>query len=617
MSRASVSGTRFPLLEETGTPAALRALPREQLGELAAEIRAFLIDAVCATGGHLGPNLGVVELTLALHRVFDSPRDALVFDTGHQAYVHKLLTGRRKDFGSLRQARGLSGYPSRAESPHDLVENSHASTALSYADGLAKARAIGGESGRAVVAVVGDGALTGGLAWEGLNNLGAAPERPVIVVLNDNGRSYDPTAGAVAQHLSALKRPEGTTGDEQPNLFTELGLAYIGPVDGHDTAAVEEALRRARALARPVLVHVVTVKGRGYPPAETDEADCLHAVGVVDPSTGRPAATGKSPGRSWTGVFADELVAVAAEHPKVVAVTASMLRPTGLHPMRRKFPDRVFDVGIAEQHAVTSAAGLAMSGLHPVVAIYATFLNRAFDQVLMDVALHGLPVTFVLDRAGITGPDGPSHHGMWDLPLLGAVPGMRVAVPRDAEQLRELLTEAVTHHAGPTALRFPKGAAGDALTALERRGPVDVLFRSGVRDVLLVTIGPLAGTAVEAATYLDQQGIGCTVADPRWTLPVPHQLTELAAQHRLVVTVEDGIRTGGMGAAVAQAITDTGSTLPTHILGLPHRFLPHATRTDLLSAAGLDTPGIVHAILRARAGLPHHSQRPEQEGGTR
>ncbi|MFE2044608.1 1-deoxy-D-xylulose-5-phosphate synthase [Streptomyces sp. NPDC059477] len=616
MSTTSVSGTRFPLLEETGTPAALRALPRDRLGELAAEIRAFLIDAVCATGGHLGPNLGVVELTLALHRVFDSPRDAIVFDTGHQAYVHKLLTGRRQDFWSLRQAGGLSGYPSRAESPHDLVENSHASTSLSYADGLAKARALSGEGGRAVVAVIGDGALTGGLAWEGLNNLGAAPERPVIVVLNDNGRSYDPTTGALAEHLSALKRPEGTTGDEQRNLFTELGLAYIGPVDGHDSAAVEDALRRARALARPALVHVVTVKGRGYPPAETDEADCLHAVGVVDPATGRPAAAGKGAGRSWTSVFSDELVAVADGHPQVVAVTASMLRPTGLHAMREKFPDRVFDVGIAEQHAVTSAAGLAMQGCHPVVALYATFLNRAFDQVLMDVALHGLPVTFVLDRAGITGPDGPSHHGMWDLALLNAVPGMRVAVPRDAAQLRELLTEAVTHHAGPTALRFPKAQAAADIEALERHGPVDVLFRSGVRDVLLVATGPLAGAAVEAAAYLDQRGIGCTVADPRWALPVPHQLTELAARHRLVITVEDGIRTGGVGAAVAQAITDTGSTVPTHILGLPRRFLPHATRNDLLSAAGLDAQGIVHATLRARAGLPHHSQRTAKEGRT-
>ncbi|MFE5665792.1 1-deoxy-D-xylulose-5-phosphate synthase [Streptomyces niveus] len=627
MSTTSTYATRFPLLAQAGSsPTALRAVPREQLGELAAEIRAFLVEKVCATGGHLGPNLGVVELTLALHRVFDSPRDPIVFDTGHQAYVHKLLTGRGNGFGSLRQAGGMSGYPSRAESPHDLVENSHASTALSYADGLAKARDLSGESGRAVVAVIGDGALTGGLAWEGLNNLGAAPSRPVIVVLNDNGRSYATTTGALARHLSALKRPgtKAVVRAERGNAFTELGFGYVGPVDGHDTAAVEEALRRARALARPVVVHVVTVKGRGHAPAEADRADCLHAVGVVDPSTGRPAAAAKVPGpgakvsgRPWTGVFADELVSVAAEHPKVVAVTASMLRPTGLHPMRDKFPERVFDVGIAEQHAVTSAAGLAMEGFHPVVAIYATFLNRAFDQVLMDVALHGLPVTFVLDRAGITGPDGPSHHGMWDLALLGAVPGMRVAVPRDAAQLRELLTEAVNHHAGPTALRFPKAPAEDALKALERRGPVDILFRSGVRDVLLVAAGPLAGAALEAAARLDRQGIGCTVADPRWALPVPRRLTELAASHRLVVTVEDGVRSGGMGTAVAQTLTDTGSTVRTHVLGLPQRFIPHATRADLLSAHGLDTPGIVHAVLRARAGLPHHTEQPEREGRTR
>ncbi|AZK93962.1 MULTISPECIES: 1-deoxy-D-xylulose-5-phosphate synthase [Streptomyces] len=608
----SVSDTRFPLLEKIATPAALKALPRDQLDELAAEIRAFLVEQVCATGGHLGPNLGVVELTLALHRVFDSPRDAIVFDTGHQAYVHKLLTGRLQDFRSLRQPGGLSGYPSRSESPHDLVENSHASTALSYADGLAKARAISGEHDRSVVAVIGDGALTGGLAWEGLNNLGGAPERPVIVVLNDNGRSYDPTTGAFAAHLSALKRQGTGTAEHQGqrNVLTDLGLGYLGPVDGHDTRAVEDALRRARALAGPVVVHVVTVKGRGYAPAEADEADCLHAVGVVDPSTGRPAPAEGGSGRSWTSVFADELVSVAAGHPEVVAITASMLRPTGLHLMREKFPDRVFDVGIAEQHAVTSAAGLAMAGLHPVVALYATFLNRAFDQVLMDVALHGLPVTFVLDRAGITGPDGSSHHGMWDLALLGTVPGLRVAVPRGAAQLRELLTEAVTESSGPTALRFPKGAAGDDIEALERHGPVDVLFRSAVRDVLLVATGPLATAAVEAAAHLDHRGIGCTVADPRWALPVPHELVELAARHRLVITVEDGVRSGGLGTAVAQAVTDTGSTVPTRALGLPHRFLPHATRNGLLGAAGLDSRGIVYAVLRARAGLPYHSKHP-------
>ncbi|MFE9662542.1 1-deoxy-D-xylulose-5-phosphate synthase [Streptomyces sp. NPDC005955] len=619
MSTTSTYAARFPLLAKAETPAALRALPGERLGELAAEIRAFLVETVCATGGHLGPNLGVVELTLALHRVFDSPSDTLVFDTGHQTYVHKLLTDRGRDFGSLRQADGMSGYPSRAESPHDLVENSHASTALSYADGLAKARALSGERGRAVVAVIGDGALTGGPAWEGLNNLGAAPSRPVIVVLNDNGRSYAPTAGALADQLGTLKRPGTGTADRpgHRNVFTDLGFCYVGPVDGHDTAAVEKALRRARSLARPVLVHVVTVKGRGYPLAEADEADCLHAVGVVDPSTGRPTAAAKAPGRSWTSVFAHELVSVAAEHPRMVAITASMLRPTGLHLMREKFPDRVFDVGIAEAHAATSAAGLAMDGFHPVVAVYATFLGRAFDQVLMDVALHGLPVTFVLDRAGITGPDGPSHHGIWDLALLSAVPGLRVAVPRDAAQLRELLTEAVSHQAGPTALRFPKAQAAGDVEALERHGPVDVLFRSGVRDVLLVAAGPLAAAAVEAAAELDRRGVGCTVADPRWALPVPHQLTELAARHRLVVTVEDGIRSGGMGTAVAQALTDTGNTVPTRALGLPHRFLPHATRAGLLGAAGLDSRGIVHAVLRARAGLPHHTQQPEREGRTR
>ncbi len=427
-------------------PDAVRDVPAGELPELAARIRAFLIESVCAVGGHLGPNLGMVELTLALHRVFDSPRDALVFDTGHQAYVHKLLTGRAKGFATLRQAGGLSGYPPRSESVHDLVENSHASTALAYADGLAKARALSGEQDRAVVAVIGDGALTGGLAFEALNNLGAAPDRPVIVVLNDNGRSYAPTTGALAAHLNTLRFGGVET---SRNVFTDLGFVYFGPVDGHNTTEIEDVLQRARALDRPVVVHVMTVKGKGYRPAESDEADCLHAVGTVDVTTGKPAPTnGTVPAPSWTSVFGTELVTLAERRTDVVAVTAAMLRPTGLHFMAQRFPRRVFDVGIAEQHAVTSAAALAMGGYHPIVAIYATFLNRAVDQVLMDVALHRLPVTFVLDRAGITGPDGPSHHGMWDLALLPAVPGLKIAAPRDATRLRQLLGEA--------ALSLPK-----------------------------------------------------------------------------------------------------------------------------------------------------------------
>ncbi|MFI1801139.1 1-deoxy-D-xylulose-5-phosphate synthase [Streptomyces sp. NPDC020379] len=655
---------RFPLLSALTTPKDLRGLTHDNLSALASEIRAFLIGTVCATGGHLGPNLGVVELSIALHRVFDSPRDTVLFDIGHQGYVHKLLTGRAEGFDRLRQAGGLSGYLARAESGHDVIENSHASTVLSYADGLAKARQLTGESGRAVVAVVGDGALTGGMCWEALNNLGGAPDRPVVIVLNDNTRSYAPTIGALADHLEQLRasapdsvdwllnaagRPHGTaagTGTTAPgagrsqarpdgpgnregqdgngsaplsddgegvvlpgplpvarNLFHLLGFAYLGPVDGHHLPSLEEALSMARDLRRPVVVHAVTVKGRGYAPAEADAADCMHAVGTLDPATGRPSTAGSSP--SWTSVFAGELCELGERYENIVAVTAAMPGPTGLARFGERFPHRFFDVGIAEQHAVTSAAGLALGGFHPVVAVYATFLGRAFDQVLMDVALHRLPVTFVLDRAGITGPDGPSHHGMWDLTLLGAVPGMRVGVPRDATRLRELLTEAVTHTSGPTALRFPKAAVTDDIPAYKRLGPVEVLHQSRVRDVLLVTVGPLAGPAVEAARYLEGQGIGVTVADPRWVLPVPPELTELATAHRLVVTVEDNTRAGGAGTAVARAVADAGSRVPVRVLGLPGRFIAHGTRPDILAACGLTAQGIVYSVLRARADRPH------------
>ncbi|MEU5400564.1 1-deoxy-D-xylulose-5-phosphate synthase [Streptomyces sp. NPDC005963] len=600
MSNSSTYTTRFPLLAKADTPAALRAIPGEHLGELAAEIRAFLVEKVCATGGHLGPNLGVVELTIALHRVFDSPRDTIIFDIGHQAYVHKLLTGRFRDFDGLRQQGGLSGYPSRTESVHDLVENSHASTALSYADGLAKARELAGEADRVAVAVIGDGALTGGLAWEGLDNLGAS-ERPVVVILNDNGRSYAHTTGALAAHLGDLRRDGGKG---RRNLFIELGFAYLGPVDGHDTAAVEDTLRRARTLGRPVVVHTVTVKGKGYEPADRDEADCLHAVGVVDPATGRSTMPA---GQSWTSVFGGELATLAAERDDLVAITASMLRPTGLHPMQEKFPDRVFDVGIAEQHAVTSAAGLAMGGFHPVVAIYATFLNRALDQVLMDVALHRLPVTFVLDRAGITGPDGPSHHGVWDLSMLSAVPGLRIAAPRDTVQLAEQLREAVAMNDGPTVLRLPKATAGPPIPSLARMDGLDILHRtrSGPLDVLLIPAGPLASAALEAAVLLEDHGLGVTVADPRWILPVNAALPAHAARHRLVVTIEDALRTGGMGTALAQACQDLAVPTPMITLGLPTAFIPQGPRAALLAEAGLDGPGIVAAVLAA-----HPDRRP-------
>ncbi|MEU6957816.1 1-deoxy-D-xylulose-5-phosphate synthase [Streptomyces sp. NPDC045714] len=590
---------------------ALRVLSAEQLPVLAAEIREFLVEKVCVSGGHLGPNLGMVELTLALHRVFESPRDALVFDIGHQAYVHKLLTGRREAFDSLRQAGGLTGYPSRSESVHDLVENSHASTALSYADGLAKARQLAGESNRAVVAVIGDGAMTGGLVWEALNNLGAAKDRPVIIVLNDNGRSYAPTAGALAEHLKALKFGGGA--EACRNLFTDLGFTYFGPVDGHDTGEIDQMLRRARALARPVVVHVMTVKGKGYRPAETDEADCLHAVGTVDPATGLPIPARTATAPSWTSVFGQELCEIATAHPEVVAITASMLGPTGLLPMQQAFPERVFEVGIAEQHAVTSAAGLAMGGYHPVVAVYATFLNRAYDQVLMDVALHQLPVTCVLDRAGITGPDGPSHHGMWDLAILSTVPGLRIAAPRDATRLRELLREATTYQGGPTVLRLPKSTVGSDIEALTRLDGLDILHRTrrGPLDVLLVPTGPLAAAALDAAVLLEEQGLGVTVADPGWVLPVNPALPALAARHRVTVTVEDGLRTGGFGTALAQACTDRAVAAPVINCGLPTAFIPHATRAHLLTQAGLDGTGIsTTALTHLRPDLTEHAPAP-------
>jgi 1-deoxy-D-xylulose-5-phosphate synthase len=620
------------LLRSITSPDDLEALGPAELTALAAEIREFLVAAVARTGGHLGPNLGVVELTIALHRVFDSPRDVLVWDTGHQAYVHKILTGRADGFAMLRQAGGLSGYPSRSESPHDLVENSHASTALSYADGLAKAFALTGQDDRAVVAVVGDGALTGGMCWEALNNIAAAPERPVVIVVNDNGRSYAPTVGGLARHLSALRlspsyeqaldlvksslsrtplvgaplydalhgMKKGLKDLIQPQaMFEDLGLKYVGPIDGHDELALETALRRARSFGAPVIVHCLTDKGRGYPPAENDEADNFHGVPVIDPTTGRP--TGTSP-PSWTNVFAEELVGIGHERPDVVAVTAAMLRPVGLHGFANAFPDRVFDVGIAEQHAVTSAAGLAMGGLHPVVCIYATFLNRAFDQVLMDVAMHRLPVTFVLDRAGVTGEDGPSHNGMWDLSMLGVVPGMRVAAPRDAPRLRELLREAVADSTGPTALRFPKASVGDGeIAAVDRVGGMDVLRRDTDAEVLLVSGGALAPMVLEVGERLQAQGVGVTIVDPRWVLPVDAALPALAAAHELVVTVEDNGAAGGVGDAVAREVRGLGIGTPVRSFALPQQFLAQGRRSDVLTDAGLSAQEIARRVVEAVA----------------
>jgi 1-deoxy-D-xylulose-5-phosphate synthase len=579
----------FGMLDSIREPADLRRLGAAELAALAAEIRAFLVSSVCAAGGHLGPNLGMVEMTLALHRAFSSPRDRILFDIGHQAYVHKLVTGRQDRFGSLRQYGGLSGYLARAESEHDVIENSHASTVLAYADGLAKAFELRGESDRTVVAVLGDGALTGGMCWEALNNIGVS-RRPVVIVLNDNGRSYCPTTGSLAVHLREL-REAPVTGSRV--LFEHLGLVYLGPVDGHDTAATQEALSTASKLRRPVVVHCVTAKGKGYRPAQRDEADKMHAVGVVDPATGRPVT---APPPSWTSVFEDEVVALARRRPDLVAITAAMKNPVGLGRFAAEFPGRFFDVGMAEQHAVTSAAGLAMGGMHPVVAIYATFLNRAFDQVLMDVALHRLPVTFVLDRAGITGPDGPSHHGMWDLPMLAMVPGLRVACPRDPARLRELLSAAAETRDGPTVIRFPKAPVGADIGAATRVGQIDVL-RPGGQDVLLVAVGPTATACLAAAELLRARGIAATVVDPRWVLPADPALVQMAAGYRMVCTVEDGLREGGAGDAVARACAQARVPTPVRSLGIPRAFLPHGSQQQLARACGLDGPGIAQAIL--------------------
>ncbi|MFC4563351.1 1-deoxy-D-xylulose-5-phosphate synthase [Nocardiopsis mangrovi] len=602
-SEGAAPATR--LLDGIAGPADLRAMSPPELGLLADEIRGFLVDTVSRTGGHLGPNLGVVELTIALHRAVDSPADTLVFDTGHQTYVHKLLTGRREGFATLRRSGGLSGYPSRSESPHDLMENSHASTALSYADGLAKAAALRDHGGR-VVAVVGDGALTGGMSWEAVNNIGAAPERPVVVVLNDNGRSYAPTVGGIARHLADLRarRPSGP-GAARANVFTDFGLAYIGPVDGHDIAATEEALHAALELARPVVVHCVTRKGNGHPPAELDLDDHMHTVRAGS-AAGRPAAPAGPAGSAeptWTSVFAEEIAAIGAERDDIVCLGAAMTGPAGLGPFARRFPGRVFDVGIAEQHAVGSAAGLALGGLHPVVAIYATFLNRALDQVLMDVALHRLPVTFVLDRAGITGPDGPSHHGVWDASILPVVPGLRLAAPRDRARLRELLREAVAVVDGPTALRYPKAGAALDIPALRRTGRCDLLREETGARVLLVAVGPMAGACLGAADELAAAGVPATVADPRWIAPLDPALLALARAHRLVLAVEDTTSTGALGARLSQALADEGAHTRVAALGLPPRFLPQGARDRLLSGYGLDAEGIAAAVLHRLARL--------------
>ncbi|WP_327294647.1 MULTISPECIES: 1-deoxy-D-xylulose-5-phosphate synthase [unclassified Streptomyces] len=616
----------MPLLTRIRGPRDLDRLGPEQLEQLAGEIRTFLVDAVSKTGGHLGPNLGVVELTIALHRVFDSPKDRVLFDTGHQSYVHKLLTG-RQDFGMLRTKGGLSGYPSRAESDHDVIENSHASTVLGWADGLAKANQVLKRNDH-VVAVIGDGALTGGMAWEALNNIADAKDRPLVIVVNDNERSYAPTIGGMANHLATLRTTDGyerflargkdllgrTPVVGKPlyetlhgakkglkdfiapqGMFEDLGLKYVGPIDGHDIEALESALERAKGFGGPVIVHCLTEKGRGYQPAEQDEADHFHGIGPIHPDTGLPI---KAAAASWTSVFGDEMVKLGREREDIVAITAAMLQPVGLTKFAKEFPGRVYDVGIAEQHAAVSAAGLATGGLHPVFAVYATFLNRAFDQLLMDVALHKCGVTFVLDRAGVTGDDGASHNGMWDMSILQCVPTLRIAAPRDAEQVRAQLREAVRVEDAPTVVRYSKGVVGPAVPAVGRVGGMDVLREAGTTapDVLLVSVGALAPMCLEIAELLNKQGISTTVVDPRWVKPVDEALAPLAEQHRVVVTVEDNSRAGGVGSAVAQALRDAGVDVPLRDFGIPPRFLDHASRKQVMAEIGLTAPDIARQV---------------------
>jgi 1-deoxy-D-xylulose-5-phosphate synthase len=615
------------MLEKIKSPADLASLTAAQLSQLSDEIRSFLIEQVSKSGGHLGPNLGVVELTIALHRVFESPKDVIVFDTGHQSYVHKLLTGRMAGFEKLRQRGGLAGYPNRSESEHDIVENSHASTALSWSDGIAKGFALTNQNDRTVVCVVGDGALTGGMSWEALNNIAASSNENLVIVVNDNERSYSPTIGGLATYLSTLRTTRGyekfldwgkgvlekTPLVGQPiyetlhgvkkgikdviapqGMFEDLGLKYFGPVDGHDIIAMEKALIIAKEYGSPVLVHVITEKGRGHGPALNDEAEKFHAVGVVDVETGQPLS---KVGDSWTSVFSDELVKIGSERKDVVAITAAMMGPTGLDKFEKAYPERTFDVGIAEQHATTAAAGMAFAGLHPVFAVYSTFLNRAFDQLLLDVALHKAGVTFVLDRAGITGDDGPSHNGIWDLALTGIVPTLHVAAPRDGQRLRETLREALDISDAPSLIRFPKGAVNPEIPAFERRDGIDVLYRGESADILLVSIGAFAAIAVEAAAQAYREGVGVTVVDPRWVKPLPKSLITMAQRYKSVVVLEDGIKHGGIASTISELFREANLNVPVHSIGVPLVFLEHAKRVQILEDLGITTQNITRSLV--------------------
>lgn len=615
------------MLESIKSPADLTALTIVQLTQLSDEIRTFLIEQVSKSGGHLGPNLGVVELTIALHRTFESPKDVIVFDTGHQSYVHKLLTGRMSGFEKLRQRGGIAGYPNRSESEHDVVENSHASTALSWSDGIAKGFALTNQRDRTVVCVVGDGALTGGMSWEALNNIAASTNENLVIVVNDNERSYSPTIGGLATYLSTLRTTRGyekfldwgkgvlekTPLVGQPiyetlhgvkkgikdvvapqGMFEDLGLKYFGPVDGHDIVAMEKALKIAKDYGSPVLVHVITEKGRGHAPALNDEAEKFHAIGVIDAETGQPLSKA---GVSWTSVFSDELVKIGSERKDVVAITAAMMGPTGLDKFEKAFPDRTFDVGIAEQHATTAAAGMAFAGLHPVIAVYSTFLNRAFDQLLLDVALHKAGVTFVLDRAGVTGDDGPSHNGIWDLALTGIVPTLHVAAPRDGQRVRETLREALDISDAPSLIRFPKGAINPDIPAFERRDGIDVLYRGESADILLVSIGAFAAIAVEAAAQAYREGVGVTVIDPRWVKPLPKSLITMAQRYKSVVVLEDGIKHGGIASTISELFREANLNVPVHSIGVPLEFLEHAKRAQILEDLGITAQNITRSLV--------------------
>ena len=635
------------MLSQINSPADLAALSHEDLIELSAEIRGLLIEKVSKTGGHLGPNLGVVELTVAIHRVFESPKDVIVFDTGHQSYVHKMLTGRGGAFDTLRQRGGISGYPNRRESEHDVIENSHASTALSWGDGISRGFSLQGAKDRHVVVVVGDGALTGGMSWEALNNIAPEQKRNLVIVVNDNERSYSPTIGGVATYLSTLRVTSGYEkfldwGKEvlhktpvvgmpiyetlhgmkkgikdivaPQGMFEDLGLKYLGPIDGHDIAAMERALQQAKEYGAPILVHAITEKGKGHKPAVADEAEKFHAVGVIDPESGEPLAKSAT---SWTKVFAQELVEIGKTRTDIVAITAAMLGPTGLDQFQAAYPERTIDVGIAEQHAVTSAAGLAFTGLHPVVAVYSTFLNRAFDQLLLDVALHKAGVTFVLDRSGVTGDDGPSHHGIWDLALTGIVPTMHVAAPRDGARLKELLREAVAINDAPSMVRFPKGAVQEDIPAFERRDGIDVLYRGESADVLMISVGAMAAIAVEAASSAYREGVGVTVIDPRWVKPLPESLVRMAERYKSVVVLEDGIRHAGIGSAISEMFRDAGVLIPLHSIGVPLEFIEHSKRGEIMSDIGITAQNISRSVVEWSSTLKEEMQLPSDENADR